>query len=136
YELRLLLDKCIGGQGQYDGQSEHPNRLFLPLARESCKIVLTYKGNKITAIEAGQAFDPGEWKQISKEIEDLILTGPTKTGRDYSFSRRRVLGSWRGPRSGVQILPPPDDAPRALTEMAEHPFILDSHESSPNAGAP
>ena len=48
-----------------------------------------------------------------------------KVGREYSFSSFRVSGSWRGERSGVQILPPPDDAPRAHLEMAEHPFILE-----------
>ena len=36
-----------------------------------------------------------------------------------------MAGSWRGKRSGVQILPPPEDAPRAPFEMAEHPFILE-----------
>ena len=46
-------------------------------------------------------------------------------GRKYSFSSFRVPGSWRGERSGVQILPAPDDAPRADVEMADHPFILE-----------
>jgi hypothetical protein len=48
-----------------------------------------------------------------------------KVGRGYSFSGLPVLGSWRGERSGVQILPPPKDAPRAPVEMADHPFILE-----------
>jgi hypothetical protein len=48
-----------------------------------------------------------------------------KVGREYSFSSFRVLGSWRGKLSGVQILPPPDDAPRSPVELAEHPFILE-----------
>ena len=48
-----------------------------------------------------------------------------KVGRDYSFSSFRVSGSWQGRRSGVQILPPPDEAPSAPYEMAEHPFILE-----------
>jgi len=36
-----------------------------------------------------------------------------------------VPGSWRGEHSGVQILAPPDHAPRAPVEMADHPFILE-----------
>jgi hypothetical protein len=53
------------------------------------------------------------------------LEGPTRVGRDYSFSGRRVAGSWRGKRSSVQILPAPADAPVAPVESADHPFILE-----------
>jgi hypothetical protein len=45
-------------------------------------------------------------------------------GRNYSFSSFRVTGYWHGSNSGVWILPPPDRAPRAEIEMADHPFIL------------
>jgi len=124
-ELRLLLDACIGGPGQFDGRDENPNKFYLPLARESCRIVLTYAGSRAVAIEPGSAFDPAEWERLSEEIEKSLLTGPVKVGREYSFCCCRVVGSWRGDRSGVQILPPPGDAPRAEIEMAEHPFILE-----------
>src|SRR6266498_4421209 len=50
-ELRLLLDACIGGPGQFDGRDENPNKFYLPLARESCRIVLTYAGSRAVAIE-------------------------------------------------------------------------------------
>ena len=33
HELRLLLDKRIGGPGQYDGRPENPDRFYLPRAR-------------------------------------------------------------------------------------------------------
>jgi hypothetical protein len=126
YELRLVLDKHVGGPGQYDGIDENPNKIYLPLAREACQIGLTYnRKEKITAIEPGPAFDAIKWRRSSEEIENSILGGPLKVGRDYSFSGYRVSGSWRGERSGVQILPPPDDAPRAPVEKADHPFILE-----------
>jgi hypothetical protein len=125
YELRLLLDKCIGGPGQYDGRSENPQRFYLPVARDGCKVALIFRGSEIIAIEPGGAFDAAEWRAISDEIETSLHAGPTKIGRDYSFSRFRVPGSWQGKSSGVQILPPPDDAPRAPVEMADHPFILE-----------
>jgi len=124
-ELRLLLNKRIGGLGQYNDHSNHPNKLYLPLAGSSCRIALTFLKKKIVAIEPGQAFDASEWDRVSEEIENSIRAGPMKVGRDYSFSSFRVPGSWQGERSGVQILPPPDDAPRAHVEMAEHPFILE-----------
>ncbi len=124
-ELRLLLDERIGGPGQYRDRSDNPNVLYLPLAGATCRVSLTFRGAKIDAIEPGPAFDAAEWKRISEEIDKSILTGPIKVGREFSFSSFRVPGSWKGERSDLQILPPPDDAPRAPVESAEHPFILE-----------
>ena len=120
-ELRVLLHHRFGYTlGQYAG--DHDPRLYLPQAGPQSRIALTYQGNKIVAIEPGQAFDAAEWKQVSQEIEHSILDGTPKTGRDYSFSSSPVQGSWRGRRSGVQILPAPESAPRG---GAAHPFILE-----------
>jgi hypothetical protein len=125
HELRILLDNRIGGPGQYEGRATNPDRIHLPLAGAQCRVVLTYCDRQIVSVEPGQAFDAAEWDRIVAEIETSVLTGPTKVGRDYSFSSYRVRGSWRGQRSGVQILPPHPDAPAAEYEMAEHPFILE-----------
>lgn len=125
FELRLLLDNRIGGPGQYDGSSNLPNKLHLPLADSSCRISLIFRDKKIAAIEPGPAFDLREWEEISEEIEKSIICSTLKIGRDYSFSTFRVEGYWRGERSGIQILPPPDDEPRADVEIADHPFILE-----------
>jgi hypothetical protein len=120
-ELRLLLrERFGGGLGQYDGDD---GKLYLPLARDESRIVLTFVDNKIAAVEPGEAFDPAEWQRVSREIEGAILAGVPKTGRDYGFSTFPVLGSWRGRRSGLQILPAPEDAPRAAG--ASSPFILE-----------
>jgi hypothetical protein len=124
-ELRLLLDERIPGPGQYDDPSNHPNMLYLPLAGSFCRIRLTFRDKKIVVIVPGPAFDTTEWDRIGEEIETSILAGPLKVGREYSFSSFRVLGSWRGECSGLQILPPPSDAPCAHDEIAEHPFILE-----------
>lgn len=122
-ELSFILYELIGRPGQYQDRSNNPNRFYLPLASSSCRIKLTFSENKqIVAIEPGPAFDATEWARVVKEIE---TSAPLKVGRDCSFSSFRVLGSWRGARSGVQILPPPADAPCAPCEMAEHPFILE-----------
>jgi hypothetical protein len=120
-DLRLLLEERIGGPGQYDGSLDV---LYLPLAREQCRVSLTYKGAKIVAIEPGAAFNSQKWEQICAEIETSILTGPQKVGREFSFSTFRVEGWWRGPRSGVQILALPDSAPRG-DGGADDPFILE-----------
>jgi len=45
-------------------------------------------------------------------------------GREISFNTKGVGGWWRGERSGVQILPAPESAPRA-NEGADNPFILE-----------
>ena len=119
-ELRFILLECIGKPGQYDGCDGNPNTFYLPLAGHSCRIKLTFSDSKqIVAIEPGAAFDATQWEQVVEEVE---RTGPHKVGRDCSFSSYRVGGSWRGKRSGVQLLPPPADAPVAPVEMAEHPF--------------
>jgi hypothetical protein len=120
-ELRLLLRERFGpGLGQYDGDDD---RLYLPRAREQSRIALTFDESKIIAVEPGQAFDAAEWQRVSEEVEHSILSGTSKTGRDYSFSLLPVQGSWRGRRSGVQILPAPATAPRAGGAL--DPFIVE-----------
>jgi hypothetical protein len=126
YEFRELLELRIGGPGQYDGESKR--RLYIPLAREGCRLVLVYTKESLASlqrIEPGAAFDETQWQQILTEVRDSLLSGPMKVGRDYCFSGRRVLGSWRGSTSGIQILPPPAGVPSAPVEMAQHPFILE-----------
>ncbi len=121
-ELCLVLRERMGDTGQFDGRSDV---LYLPQAREKCRVSLRYKNAEIVAVEPGAAFDHAEWEQICAEIEGSILSGPRKVGRALSFNSHRVEGWWRGAQSGVQILRPPDDAPRAPFEMADHPFILE-----------
>jgi hypothetical protein len=124
-ELRILLHEIIGGMGQADLGVSKPSKFYLPMAGPSCRVVLRFKGKRIVAIEPGEAFDAAQWREISKEIEHSVLAGPTKVGREYSFSGRRVTGSWRGKHTGVQILPAPAGAPSAPVESADHPFILE-----------
>jgi len=51
------------------------------------------------------------------------MKGPLRVGRDISFNTKGVEGWWRGERSGVQILPAPESAPRVAG--ADNPFILE-----------
>lgn len=125
YDLRLLLEDRIGGPGQRDRERASPDVLFLPLAREACRVAVEFDSTGIVSISPGEAFDPVQWQRVSDDIETLLLASTPKFGRDYSFSSFRVTGSWRGENSGVQILPPPTSAPRADVELAEHPFILE-----------
>jgi hypothetical protein len=122
-ELRSLLQQRIDHRpGQVD-RAAGLKKLYLPLAGESCRVALTFDGNKIVALETGPAFNAAEWEGIADEIENGVLAGSSKVGREYSFSSFRVTGSWRGPLSGVQILPPPPEAP--VSPFTEHPFILE-----------
>lgn len=124
-ELRILLHELIGGIGQADLGVVKLSKFYLPMAGPSCRVMLTFKSKKVVAIEPGPAFDAAQWREISSEIEHSVLAGPTGVGREYSFSGRRVIGSWRGEHSRVQILPAPADAPSAPVELADHPFILE-----------
>jgi hypothetical protein len=122
-ELRFILKERIGEPGQYFNREQNPYTFYLPLYGNACKIKLTFSDRRrIVAIEPGPAFDANEWGTVAKDIE---RNGPVKIGRDISFSGFRVSGSWKGRRSGVQILPPPPDAPVAPVEIAEHPFVLE-----------
>jgi hypothetical protein len=122
-EIRFILFERIGRPGQYRDRANNPGKFYLPLDDSSCRLELTFSEQKqLVAIEPGPAFDAAQWDDIVREIES---TGPIKVGRDCSFCSFRVAGSWQGSRSGVQILPPPADAPVAPVEMAEHPFILE-----------
>ncbi len=122
-ELRLILLSRIGPPGQYDGPAVDPVPFYLPLAREKCQVKLLFAGGKrLVAIEPGPAFDPARWKQVEN---DVARSGTPMFGRDVSFSSFRVVGSWSGKRSGLQILPAPATAPVAPVEMAEHAFILE-----------
>jgi hypothetical protein len=125
-ELRLLLNKRIGGPGQFYNREANPNKFYLPpAARESCRVVLTLKNKQIIAVEPGAAFDRKQWRKICDEIENAVLVGPQVVGRQFSFCSLRVTGLWRGQRSGVQILPPPPEAPSASPDTTENPFILE-----------
>ena len=122
-ELMLVLRQRIGMPGQYYDRAKNPGDFYLPLAGDTCRLKLTFSDeNKLIGIAPGPAFDSARWDEVVHEIES---TGPTQIGRDCSFSSFRVAGAWRGAQSGVQILPPPTDAPVAPYEMAEHPFILE-----------
>jgi len=52
------------------------------------------------------------------------MNGPLMVGRDISFNTKGVEGWWRGEQSDVQILPPPENAPRAY-QGSDIPFILE-----------
>lgn len=121
----ILLHEHMGGTWQGDISVRKPSKLYIPMFGPTCRVMLRFDGPKIVAIEPGQAFDRTQWEQISNEIENSVLKGSNGVGREYSFSGRRVTGSWRGKLSGVQILPPPGDLPRVPTESGDHPFILE-----------
>jgi len=124
-ELMILLHERMGGTWQGDLSVRRPSKLYIPMFGPTCRVMLKFDGPKIVAIEPGEAFDTTHWEQISSEIENSVLRGPTRVGREYSFSSRRVTGSWRGRHSGIQILPPPNNAPHPTIQPADYPFILE-----------
>ncbi len=119
-EMRIFLEERF-----HTGQLLPDGTFAMPLAGESCRISVALRDRKITKITPGPAFDAAEWQQVIDEIERALLTWTPKIGRGFSFSSYRVTGSWTGSRVSIQILPPPESAPNAPVEMAEHPFILE-----------
>lgn len=126
-ELWLLLQARIGGVGEGDDPSLNSYRIHLPVAGKNCKVILTYdrRSHKITSVTRGHSFDEVEWAKIESEIDHGFRSPKTVVGREISFSSRRVSRWWKGTRSKIQILPPPNDAARAGQESAQHPFVLE-----------
>jgi hypothetical protein len=120
--LRFILTQVIGGPGQYDSRVSGDDTFYLPLAGDRCQIKLLFSAKEIVKIEPGPAFDAERWQLV---VNELDAAGASHVGREYSFSSFRVNGWWTGRESGVQILPPPPEAPVAPEELAEHPFILE-----------
>ncbi|MSQ77582.1 MAG: hypothetical protein EXR97_03890 [Nitrospiraceae bacterium] len=96
-ELRFILLELIGKPGQYDGLDSNPNTFYLPLAGSSCRIKLTFSDSKqIVAIEPGQTFDAGQWKQV---VDDIERIGPSR------------LGATAASAASAWLVPGEEDAP-------------------------
>ena len=124
-ELRLLFNEKIGGTGQVNGGITEGAPFYLPMADDTCQIILKFKEKKIHSITQGKAFDGEIWSEISKQIDNLVNGGQSKVGRQIGFSTKRVDGYWRGRNSNIQICPPPENAPMPNELYAENPFVLE-----------
>jgi hypothetical protein len=60
HELRQLLDIRVGGPGQQDDQQ----RLYLPLAGPTCRIIVGFKDTNIASIKPGPAFEASQWQRL------------------------------------------------------------------------
>jgi hypothetical protein len=120
----LILCRARVSFGQFDGAGPK-NTIYFPQAREYCEFSIKMDRDRVLEINLGDAFDTEKWKKLSEHIDKTLISATKIVGREYSFAGHRVGGFWRGARSGVQIVPPPPNAPRAPVEMAEHPFILE-----------
>lgn len=124
-ELRLLLNEKIGGTGQVDGGISESVPFYLPMAGDTCQIVIKYKNKKINSLLPGKAFDAGRWAEASSLINGLVDGGQKRVGRQIGFSAKRVSGNWRGANSNIQICAPPANAPLPNELIAENPFVLE-----------
>jgi hypothetical protein len=123
-ELLVFLYEHMKGTWQGNISVKEPTELYIPMGKSECRVKLKFDGPKLKTIEPGPAFNRSEWDQIRNEIE-RSTAGPMKVGREFSFSARRVTGSWRGARSGVQICPPPTDVGRLPEMSGYYPFVLE-----------
>ena len=95
-ELRLLFNEKIGGTGQVNGGINENAPFYLPMADDTCQIILKFKKKKINSISPGKSFNEKSWVEISQLIDGLVNGGQSKVGRQISFSTKRVDGYWRG----------------------------------------
>ena len=125
-ELLVLLYERMKGTWQGNILVKEPAELYIPMGKAECRVKLTFDGPKLKTIQPGPAFNRREWEQIREEIE-RSTSGPMTVGREFSFSGRPVMGSWKGARSGVQICPPPANVGQLpeLSGIDDHAFILE-----------
>src|SRR3990172_3781233 len=116
--IAILSDAFGGSQLAADDKVAYPNA-------NQARIILEYDGGRIVAVTPGPAFDPVEWETVAGRVETELLVSIPGFARRIAFCYYRIKGWWRSDRLGVQILPPPPQAPDAKVEYAEHPFVLE-----------
>lgn len=118
-DLIAILSQTFGGY-----QLAADDTVSYPTADEA-RITIRYEGSRIAAITPDRAFDPNEWENVATRIEKELVEAVPATARRIAFCHYRVKGWWRSDRLGVQVLPPPPEAPDAPVEHADHPFVLE-----------
>ena len=92
---------------------------------EATKISIQYKRKKIHVITAEAAFDCDEWQKIAIQIEGALTGSRQVYGRGICFSLHVTNGSWRGAKSGIQILPAPETKLPQNLGLVQHPFMVE-----------
>ena len=118
-DLIAVLSQTFGGS-----QLATDDAVSYPTADEA-RITISYEGARIAAITPDRAFDPREWENVATRIEKELVESVPAVARRIAFCHYRVKGWWRSDTLGVQILPPPPEAPDAPVEYADHPFVLE-----------
>ena len=118
-DLIVVLSQTFGGsQLATDDTVSYPNA-------DEARITIRYEGGRIVTIAPGEAFDAREWESVAARIEDELVESTPAVARRIAFCNYQVKGWWRSGTLGVQILPPPPQAPDAPMAVADHPFVLE-----------
>lgn len=54
---------------------------YRPLHGPTCRVALRFDGNRIKHVEAGPAFEPEQWAEVSATIDRLLQKPPDIVGR-------------------------------------------------------
>jgi hypothetical protein len=128
WELRFVLEMHFGG-----ATTGADDEIIYTKDGQSM-LTARYSKGKIVELLPTPALQSSDVSEIADKIEADVLDKSMgrKVRRDFIFCTQPTVGRWRH-RESLQILPPPDDAPRPPWAMGEHPAVLEvPYEESPD----
>lgn len=120
WELRLILEMHFGGAAGGGDDA------IVYTTDGQPALIVKYSKGAIADVVPAQALLASDVAEITDKIEAGILDKSMgrKVRRDFIFCTQPTVGSWRH-RESLQILPPPDDAPKPPWAVGEHPAVLE-----------
>jgi hypothetical protein len=95
-------------------------------AVEEFHLKLRIRHGQIHQVTQGQSLPDAVLQQLLEDVDaDLKNDEIVEYGRSFLFASRPVRGGLRFQAATMQIIPPPDNAPRSNALTAEHPFVLE-----------
>jgi len=127
WELRFVLEMHFGGATT--GSDDE----IVYMRDGQPALVVKYSKGSIAELVPTPALLSSDVSEIADKIEAGVLDKSMgrRVRRDFIFCTQPTAGSWRH-RESLQILPPPDDAPKPPWAVGEHPAVLEvPYEESP-----
>ena len=119
YELLKLFDLEFKKSWRYSSTEAFP-------AQKDHLLLVRWADGEIKAIVRGKGLKREAVDRLIRLVQlNLIDQTPVEFAADVLFAGRPVHGGFRLDAIPLQILPPPQHAPRPASISADHPFVLE-----------